>query len=138
MSFKEIVDKIVKEKIDEIRELTDEINHCYLTLYFKRDTAEKTFDGFNNGMILFEKIQHGKIKLEKEKKLQNIFKPNLNEISRGRFKSEEQKIRLLNKSREAVIKLFNDYYSIVSEVKHIAKYGKGLKILTSKCFKDQK
>ena len=49
------------------------------------------------------------MKLE-AKERQNIFKPNLNEISRGRFKSKEQKsvlknIKLLYKSREAVIKL---------------------------------
>ena len=57
------------------------------------------------------------------KKLQNVFKSNLNEISRVTNKSEEQKmglkkIKLLYESREAVIKLFNDYSSIVSEVKY--------------------
>ena len=63
------------------------------------------------------------MKLEEAKKLQNVFKSNLNEISRRRNKSEEQKIvfeniKLLYESREAVIKLFNDYSSIVSEVKY--------------------
>ena len=52
-----------------------------------------------------------------------MFKSNLNEILRGRYKSEEQKsaleyIKLLYKSREAVIKLFNDYSSIISEAKY--------------------
>ena len=47
-------------------------------------------------------------------------KSNLKEISGGRYKSEEQKlalenIKLLYESREALIKLFNDYSSIVSE-----------------------
>ena len=41
-------------------------------------------------------------------------------------------IKLVYESREAVIKLFNDYSSIVSEATHKAKYGKGLKILTPK------
>ena len=77
------------------------------------------------------------MKLEEAKEQQNIFKLDLNEISRGKFKSEEQKsalenIKLLYKSREAVIKLFNDYSLIVSEAKHNAKYGKGFKILTPK------
>ena len=36
------------------------------------------------------------------------------------------------KSREAVIKLFSDYSSTVSEAKYKAKHGEGLKILTSK------
>ena len=78
--------------------------------------------------------------------LQNIFKANLNERSKGRFKSKEQinalKLfkKLLYKSHQTVIKLFffkNCYSSNVSEVKHKVKYGKGLKILSlNKCFKD--
>ena len=57
-----------------------------------------------------------------------MFKSNLNEVSKGRFKSEERQsalknIKLLYESREAVIKSFNDYSSIVSEAKYKAKYG---------------
>ena len=37
---------------------------------------------------------------------------------------------MLYESREAVIKLFNDYSSIASEAKRKGKQGKGLKILT--------
>ena len=63
------------------------------------------------------------MKLEEGKKLHNVFKSNLNEISRETFKSDEQKMtlkntKLLYKSRDAVIKLFNDYSSIVSEGKY--------------------
>ena len=63
------------------------------------------------------------MKLEEAKKLQNVIKPNLKEIWKERYKSEEQKnalknIKLLNKSREAVIKLFNDYSLIGSEAKY--------------------
>ena len=66
------------------------------------------------------------MKLEDAKELQNIFKSNLNEISKGRFKSEEQKsalvnIKLLYESRQTVIKLFNEYSLIASEAKHKAK-----------------
>ena len=55
--------------------------------------------------------------------MQNAFKPNLNEISKGRFKSEEQKhalesIKLLYKSRETTIKSFHDYSSIVFQAKY--------------------
>ena len=39
---------------------------------------------------------------------------------------------MLYKSREDVIKLFNDYSSVASEDKHKAKYGEGPKILTPK------
>ena len=71
------------------------------------------------------------MKLEEAKKLQNVFKSNLNEISRRRNKSEEQKIafeniKLLCESREAVIKLFNNYSSIISEAKCKTIHGKGV------------
>ena len=61
--------------------------------------------------------------------MQNLFKSNLNKISRGRYKSKEQKsvlenIKLLYESREAVIILFNDYSSIVSEAKYKTIHGK--------------
>ena len=36
------------------------------------------------------------MKLEEVKELQNIFKTNLKDISKGRFKSEDQKIALEN------------------------------------------
>ena len=54
------------------------------------------------------------MKLEEVKKLQNMFKTNMNEISKERYKSEEQEralkyIKLFYESREAAIKLFNDY-----------------------------
>ena len=39
---------------------------------------------------------------------------------------------MLNESQIAVIKLFSEYSSIVSEAKLKPKYGKGLKILTPK------
>ena len=57
------------------------------------------------------------MKLEEAKKLQNVFKLNLNEISKGRYKSEKQKsalenIKLLYEAQEAVIKLLN-YYSLI-------------------------
>ena len=71
----------------------------------------------------------GEIKLEEAKKLQGVFKSNLNEISRARNKSEEQKsaienIKLLYEAREAFIKLFKDYSSIISEVKYKTIHGK--------------
>ena len=75
--------------------------------------------------------------LKKQKKEQNIFKSNLNKISRGRSKPGEQEsasknIKLPNELQKVVLKLFNDYSSIVSEAKHKAKHGKGLKLLIPK------
>ena len=70
----------------------------------------KRFDDFNNGIEVFRKMQSGKMKLEEVKNLQNVFNSNLNEISRERYKSEEQKltlanIKLLNESQELLIYL---------------------------------
>ena len=77
------------------------------------------------------------MKLEEAKKLQNGFKLNLNEISKGRYKSEEQEsavknIKLPYDSQETVIKWFNDCSSIISETKYRTKHGEDLKILTPK------
>ena len=105
-SHKEIVEELVKEIFDEIIELTNEANFNDLIYHFMGDTASKKFDGFENRIKLFEKLKSGDLKLEEAKKLQNVFKSNLNEISKGRYKSEEQKIALQNlklfKLQEAV------------------------------------
>ena len=42
-NYKEIFEKLVNERFDEIKELTDEINHDDLTYYFKGNTARKRF-----------------------------------------------------------------------------------------------
>ena len=52
-----------------------------------------------------------------------MFKSNLNKIS-GEQKMALENIKLLYKSREAVIKLFNDYSSFVSEDKYKTIHGK--------------
>ena len=44
---------------------------------------------FDNGIELFRKMQSGEMKLEDAKELRNIFKSNVNEISKGRYKSKE-------------------------------------------------
>ena len=80
------------------------------------------------------------MKPEEAKKLQNLFILNLNEISRRKkwkkdlnhAKKYIENIRLLYKLHEDVIKLFNDYSSIVSEIKYKSIHGEGFKILTPK------
>ena len=73
-----------------------------------------------------------------QKKIRKI-KLDTNEILKVRNKSQEQNsaiknISTLYKSREKVIKLFNDYSKIVSEAIYKIKYGEGLKIITPKKF----
>ena len=73
--YKKIFEELVKERFDEIKGLTDEINQNDLTYYFKGNTFRKRFDEFNNGVELFKKIKSGEMKLEKAK-MQNAFKSN--------------------------------------------------------------
>ena len=43
-NYKEIFEELVKEKFDEIKELTYETNHDVLIYCFKGNTTRKTFD----------------------------------------------------------------------------------------------
>ena len=47
--YKETFQKPVKEKFNEMKELTYEINHDDLIYYFTGDTSKKNFDNLNNG-----------------------------------------------------------------------------------------
>ena len=67
------------------------------------------------------------------------FKSNLSGIKKGnkKNKSKEQRntlynIKMLYKARSNAIKFFDDYSPMVSEAKHKATKGKGLKTLTPK------
>ena len=71
------------------------------------------------------------MKLGEAKKLQNVFKLNINEISKARWKSKEQNnalenIKLPYESWEAIIRLFNDYSWIALKLntKKKKKHGK--------------
>ena len=61
-NYKEIFEELVKEKFDEIKELTDEINENDLIYNFKGNAARKRFDDFHNGIEFFRKIQSGERK----------------------------------------------------------------------------
>ena len=82
-NYKERFEELVKERFDEVKELTNKINQNDLIYYFKGNITRKMFDDFLNDIKLFRKIQSGEVKLEEAKKLQNVFKSKLNEISRG-------------------------------------------------------
>ena len=62
------------------------------------------------------------MKLEEAKKLQNVFKSNLNEISSGRYKSEQQKtaldnIKFLEKYlKNCFTKLLLNYLMIIFQI----------------------
>ena len=71
--------------------------------------------------------------LEKRKQKHDVFKSNLNKISKGRYKSEEQRsalqnIKLILEAKEAVIKLFNIYCLIASDAKYDALMQKHIQV----------
>ena len=92
--------------MEEIRNLSKQIDFNNLTYKDKGKTAPKHFIAFKGPLGFYKNIKEGYITLEKA----------------------EEKQKELNK----VIKLFDDYSIIVSEAKHKSKNGEGLKILTPK------
>ena len=68
--------------------MIDEINQSDWTYYFEGNTFRKRYD-YKDFIELLKRS--GEMKLEERKEQENLFKSNLNQISRGRFKSKEQK-----------------------------------------------
>ena len=95
-NYKEIFEELVAERFDEIKKSIHEINqNDILLIYcFKGNTFRKSFHDFNDDIELYKKIKPGQMNQEEAKNLLNVFKSNLNQISKGRFKSEEQKFRI--------------------------------------------
>ena len=71
-NYLEIFEKLVKERIDETKELTHETNHDDLLYYFKANTARKKNYDFNNGIEVFRKMQSGERRQEEAKKKKYI------------------------------------------------------------------
>lgn len=88
---KEIFAEIVKERFDQVTDLPDGINPDDLIYHFKGSNVRKRFHDFGNGIVLFNKVKFGDVKVEKAKNMQIMFKSNLNKLSRGSYKTEDQK-----------------------------------------------
>ena len=114
---RETFEELVIERIDEIQNLSKLIDFNNLVYYFKGECGTKNFIDFKGPLDFYENIKDGYTILEKpEQNRKNL--NHINEIAKGRNKPEEQKtaiknIKILNKSQEKVIKLFNDYSKIV-------------------------
>ena len=85
---------------------------------------------------MYKDIKNGRISLQKEEKIQEVFRSELNEMLKGNpnYKSEDQisaikNIRKLYNGREKVTK-FYDYMRMVAEAKYKSNHGEGLKIFT--------
>ena len=137
---KEIFNKLVDERLEEITNLDKKVNSDDLIYRYKGNTADEKFHKFDNVFSLLDKTRTGKISLTGAKNDQVKFKFNLGEIIRRNSKkiSKEQKkntlynIKMLYKARNKAIKFLDDYSSMVSEAKTKATKGAGLRILTPK------
>ena len=108
---------------------------------YKGNTADVSFDKFDNALDIIDKTRDGKTDLADVKNNQEKFKSYLGEIKKGnnKHKSKEQRntsfnIEMLYKARNEAI-TFYDYYSLMmseAKIKARATKGIGLKISTPK------
>ena len=129
LKYKKVFNELSNERIGEIYNIRKEISFNNWTYHFK---------GSNNAPINFIYFVDN-IWTKINEKDQKQFKSKLNEITTGnpKHKSKDQLDRIKNiknlyKSRDKVLKLYNDYAEIMSEALYKTKQGTGLKILTTK------
>ena len=105
--------------------------------YKNEGRSLEDFRKFQNPIELFKNLRDGNVNTNEVLKNQMNFKSNLAEIKQENpdLKSKDQ-INVIqnvqNDLRETIIYFSRDYSFLMSEAKYEAKYGKGLKILTSK------
>ena len=144
---KEIYDKLLDERMDEILEMSREIDYYNLVYKFKCSTKPIRFTKFGGPMYTYGQLKKGEETLQQVEKEQEVFKSDLREITseNPKHKSESQintikNAKNLYDSRQKIIDLLNDNSRIKSEAIYKANKkatGTGLKILAlNKCFKD--
>ena len=143
---KEIINKLVVKRLEEISGLDKKVNPDDIIYRYKGFTGDTKFNEFDDTFSLLDKIKDDKTSLADAKSDQAEFKSNLSEIKKGnkRLRSKEQKKVLYNivilyvmlilnamlyKTRISVIGFFDDYSSMVSEAKFKATKGAGFKAL---------
>ena len=138
----ESYNKLFDEKLDEIQELSREIDYKNLNYDFTtKASGSINFTGYNGPFTLFKKIRDGDISLEMAEEDQKKFKREFGQIKSGNpnHKSDMQLytcVKNLYDSRQKIIDLFNNYSKIKSESiyrsKHDETKGRALKILIPK------
>ena len=140
----ESYNKSFDEKLDEIRELSKEIDCKNLNYNFTTKVSGSiNFIKFKGPFSLFKKIRGGEILIKMAEEDQESFKREFSQIKSGnpKHKSEMQlyiikNVKNLYDSRQKIIDLLNDNSKIRSEAIYKSKQnetkGKGLKILTPK------
>ena len=66
---KKMFNKLVDEKFDKITKLDEKVNLDDLIYRYKGKTPDENFDTYDNALNLIDKIENGKIKLAKAKKM---------------------------------------------------------------------
>ena len=136
----EVFNELSNERIDEIHNISKEIDFNNLTYHFKgSNTAPIIIIDFRGPMYIYNEIKKGNMSTEKIKEDQKQFKSKVNEITirNPKHKAKDQldtikNIKNLYNSRDKIIKLYNDYAKIITEAIYKTKQGTGLKILTPK------
>ena len=136
---KEIHDKILDERMDEILEMSREINYYNLVYKFKGPTKAIIFTKFGGPMYTYDQLKKGEKTLQQVEKEQEDFKKDLKRITSGnpKHKNESQLYTIKNAknlydSRQKIIDLLDDNSRIRSEAIYKANKktaGIGLKIL---------
>ena len=140
---KEVYDKILEERMDEILKMRDKIDFSNLTYNFKGQTASINFGKFGGPMYIYGHMKNGDTTLQQVEKQQKDFKKELNEITSGNpsHKSNNQlyvikNVRNLYDSRQKIINLLNDNPKIRSEAIYKSEQneteGTGINMLTPK------
>ena len=119
---KEIYDKIVAKRSNETNALNNKITLDKLIYHFRNENSIPiSFNGFNRQSSFVRKIKDGFIDLEKTIENQEKIKSNLKEriMAEWEHKSEEQKnnknnLEMFYQTKEKVMKLFDDYTTIIS------------------------
>ena len=131
------------ERLDEILEMSREIDYNNLVYNLKGPTYPINFGLFRGPMFIYNHVKNGDTTLQQVEKEQKDFKKYLNEIVSGNpeHKSDNQSNVIKNAknlyySRQKTIDLLNHNAKIRSEAFYKSKQNetkvKGLKILTPK------
>ena len=88
---REIYADIVHKRMEEIQDLSKQIDIDNLTYHYEGKNDPKNFIGFKGPLSFYGSIKEGNITLEKAEEQQKESKLELNEIVKGSKKSENQK-----------------------------------------------
>ena len=129
--------------MDEILEMSREIDYSNLVYDFKGATRLINFAIFGGPMYTYDQLKNSKKTLQQVQEEQKYFQKDLNEITSGNPKHKSEKhsytieyVKNIYYSRQKRINLLNDNAKIRSEAIYKSKQNKtketGLKILTPK------